>query len=77
MTRLTFTPRERIRMRGYCTGPVDGAPAPGEVGADYRAHCRTCGKRVAITVRGRYAHHKAPATMTALPAPAPVRSETK
>lgn len=59
MARLTFTPRERIRMRGYCTGPVDGGPKPGDVGADYKAICCTCGKRMAITVRGRYAHHKA------------------
>jgi hypothetical protein len=39
---------------------VDGGPAPGEVGPDYRAACCTCGRQVRITVRGRYAHHKAP-----------------
>jgi hypothetical protein len=58
--RYGFTPREAIERRGYCTGPVDGAPAPGQVGLDYKAACGTCGRRVRITVRGRYAHHKAP-----------------
>ena len=58
MGRLTFTPRERAKMRGYCTGPEDGGPAPGEVGLDRKAPCCTCGRRVAITVRGRYSHHK-------------------
>jgi len=62
--RLIFTPRERIRLRGYCTGPEDGAPAPGQVGLDYKAPCCTCGKRVTITVRGRYTHHKAPLAVT-------------
>lgn len=61
--RLTSTERklrrrEAIVARGYCTGPLDGAPAPGEVGLDYRAACCTCGRRVAVTVRGLYAHHK-------------------
>lgn len=58
--RLPFveTPRERSRRLGRCTGPHDGGPVPGEVGLDYRAPCRTCGKRVAITVRGLYAHHR-------------------
>jgi hypothetical protein len=55
-----FTPRENIQRRGYCTGPEDGGPAPGEVGPDYMAPCCTCGRRVRITVRGRYAHHKSP-----------------
>jgi hypothetical protein len=59
--------RERITQRGYCTGPVDGAPAPGEVGLDYKAKCRTCGRRVAITVRGLYSHHKAVANTTGQP----------
>jgi hypothetical protein len=58
-TRLQLTPRETIERRGYCTGPVDGGPAPGEVGLDYKAACCTCGRRVSITVRGRYAHHRA------------------
>lgn len=58
--RFKLTPRESITRRGYCTGPVDGGPAPGEVGLDYKAPCCTCGRRVSITVRGRYAHHKAP-----------------
>jgi hypothetical protein len=57
---IKFTPREKIEIRGYCTGPDDGAPAPGEVGLDYRAACCTCGRRVRVTVRGLYAHHKAP-----------------
>lgn len=63
-TRLQFTPREKIVQRGYCTGPVDGGPAPGEVGLDYKAPCRTCGRRVRVTVRGLYAHHKALAKQT-------------
>lgn len=54
-----FTPREAIVRRGYCTGPIDGGPRPGEVGLDYKAPCCTCGRRVGVTVRGRYAHHKA------------------
>jgi hypothetical protein len=59
MTRSYLTPREAIQYRGYCTGPVDGGPAPGEVGPDYRAPCCTCHRRVRVTARGRYAHHKA------------------
>lgn len=59
-TRFRLTPRETIERRGYCTGPVDGGPAPGEVGLDYKAACCTCGRRVKVTVRGRYAHHRAP-----------------
>lgn len=59
MYRDYLTPREAIQYRGYCTGPVDGGPAPGEVGPDYRAKCCTCHRRVRVTVRGRYAHHKA------------------
>ncbi len=54
------TPRERTQRLGRCTGPHDGGPAPGDVGLDYKAPCRTCGRRVAITLRGRYAHHKRP-----------------
>jgi hypothetical protein len=58
---MTFveTPRERTQRLGRCTGPHDGAPAPGQVGLDYKAPCQTCGKRVTITVRGLYTHHKA------------------
>lgn len=56
--RFQLTPREAIQRRGYCTGPVDGGPAPGEVGLDCKAACCTCGRRVRITVRGRYTHHK-------------------
>ena len=59
MMRGWLTPREAIQYRGYCTGPVDGGPAPGEVGPDYRAACCTCHRRVRITARGRYTHHKA------------------
>lgn len=59
MTCLGITPREAIVYRGYCTGPVDGGPAPGDVGTDYKAACCTCARRVRVTVRGRYAHHKA------------------
>jgi hypothetical protein len=59
MIRSWHTPREAIQYRGYCTGPVDGGPAPGEVGPDYKAACCTCHRRVRVTTRGRYAHHKA------------------
>jgi len=62
---LVFTPRERIKMRGYCTGPVDGAPAPGSVTLALTARCPTCGRYVRITVRGKYAHHK-PAAVDAV-----------
>ena len=59
MSHLVFTPRERLQMRGFCTGPEDGAPGGlGTVGLDHRAACCTCGKLVAVTVRGRYSHHK-------------------
>jgi hypothetical protein len=57
-SRIKFTPRERIEIRGYCTGPIDGAPAPGAVGLDLRAKCCTCKRHVYVTVRGRYTHHK-------------------
>lgn len=36
----------------------DALRSPGEVDLDYKAACCTCGRRVAVTVRGRYAHHK-------------------
>lgn len=55
-----FTPRERIERRGYCTGPFDGEPLRSDVAADNKARCCTCGRRVSITARGRYANHKAP-----------------
>lgn len=59
MIRSWRTPREAIQHRGYCTGPVDGGPRPGEVGPDYKAACCTCRRRVRVTARGRYTHHKA------------------
>lgn len=57
--RVGLTPREALEHRGYCTGPEDGGAAPGAVGLDYRAACCTCGRRVSVTARGRYAHHRA------------------
>jgi hypothetical protein len=54
----TETPRERTVRHGRCPGPHDGAPAPGDVGLDLRAPCCTCGRRVSVTPRGRYAHHR-------------------
>ena len=50
--------RDRTIARGFCTGPLDRAPAPGDVGLDYKAACATCGKRVKVTAAGRYSHHK-------------------
>ena len=47
-----------LRHRGRCTGPVTHCPAIGSVGADYSADCPTCSKRVRVTKRGRFAHHK-------------------
>lgn len=45
--------------RGWCPGPFLGGPSIGAVGSDKRANCR-CGRRVAVTVRGLYAHHRHP-----------------
>lgn len=58
MTRR-HTPREAIQHRGYCTGPVDGTPASNRVGPDNRVACCTCGRRVSVTARGHYVHHRA------------------
>ena len=77
MKRSWLTPREAIQYRGYCTGPVDGGPAPGEVGPDYKAACCTCGRRVRITTRGRYAHHKASVESQAVAARALLPKLTK
>lgn len=52
------TQRDRIIARGFCLGPLNGAPAPGQVGLDLRAPCITCGRRVAVTKRGLFSHHK-------------------
>jgi hypothetical protein len=59
--RATEYRRARLRARGFCTGSVDSVPVPGDVDAGKRAACALCGKRVAVTVRGLYSHHKAPA----------------
>lgn len=42
---------------GRCPFPLLRVPAPGEIDAGHRATCR-CGKRVAVTARGLFAHHK-------------------
>jgi hypothetical protein len=52
-----FTQRERTIAYGRCLGPEDHVPAIGAVGLDKKADCPVCGKRVAVTVRGRFAHH--------------------
>jgi len=57
--RFGLTPREALVHRGYCTGSEDGVPVPGDVGLDLKAACCTCKRRVRVTARGRYAHHKA------------------
>jgi len=47
------THASRRDRHGRCTGPHDGATGPGRSRARYtKATCCTCGKRVAITVRG-------------------------
>lgn len=55
---MRLTPREWTIAQGRCPAPHDRSPYPGSVGADKRAACPLCGKRVAITARGKYAHHK-------------------
>lgn len=52
------TKRERTRRLGRCTGPHDDVPSRSQVDLDYKAPCVTCGKRVSITARGLYSHHK-------------------
>lgn len=52
-----WTAAERVQARGWCLGGVD-VTSPGDVGLDKRANCPRCGKRVAVTVRGLFAHHK-------------------
>ena len=47
----------RFRREGRCPFPIVRVPGIGEVGADYSATC-LCGKRVRVTVRGLYAHHR-------------------
>lgn len=49
----------RIEPKESRACPVNSkaSPRPGEVGADKRADCPICGKRVRITVRGLYARH--------------------
>ena len=42
---------------GWCGRPFLGVPPPGDVGLDGCATC-LCGKRVRVTKRGLYAHHK-------------------
>jgi hypothetical protein len=43
---------------GWCNYPKRCVPAPGEVGAGFKATC-PCGKRVSVTVRGLFWRHKA------------------
>jgi hypothetical protein len=47
-----------LRSRGWCTGPLEGLPPIGSVGLDLKAACTKCGKRVRVTVRGKFSHHK-------------------
>jgi hypothetical protein len=62
----TMTASERLKARGYCTGPAESVPAPGEVDGDIKANCHRCGKRVTVTFRGLFVHHK-PAFARAVP----------
>ncbi len=57
-TTMKLTRREHTKARGFCTGPHDGAPAPGQFGLDGSAECCTCGRRVSVTKLGKYVHHK-------------------
>ena len=41
----------------WCNYPRSRVPAPGEVGAGFKATC-LCGKRVSVTVRGLFWRHK-------------------
>ena len=43
-----------------CKAPETHAPPPGAVGLDYHATCPVCGRRVAVTARGRFARHRRP-----------------
>lgn len=56
--RLALTPAERAKARGFCLGGTGFLAPIGSVGADYRSDCTTCGRRVSVTARGRFAHHK-------------------
>jgi len=44
--------------RGACDASWTAAPLPGDAGLDLRPICPKCGKRVTVTVRGRFANHK-------------------
>lgn len=56
--RFQESKRERVIARGFCLGPLDGLPPIGSVGADLKADCTKCGKRVRVTVRGKFANHR-------------------
>lgn len=49
---------DRLIARGGCKAPLLDVPPIGSVGPDYKADCTRCGKRVRVTVRGLFAHHK-------------------
>jgi hypothetical protein len=48
-----------MRHTGRCKGPYVDLPPIGSVGPDLKANCTMCGKRVRVTVRGLFSHHKA------------------
>jgi hypothetical protein len=46
-----------VMATGWCPWPYLRTPVPGDVKLDGKALCR-CHKRVRVTARGLYAHHK-------------------
>jgi|SRR5882757_3949771 len=57
MTRGGSRPDSAARQRSKLCRP-NAVPHVGSVGLDYKAICPACGKRVKVTVGGRFAHHR-------------------
>lgn len=54
----------RVMATGWCPWPYVRVPLVGAVGLDYKAEC-PCGKRIRVTARGLYSHHKMQRRITA------------
>lgn len=52
----------QLQRRGYCTGPLLHVASTG----GRAAACPKCHKRVAVTTRGHYRHHKPPVEAAAV-----------